>query len=291
METLKTVKNRIHSISSTRQITESMRTVSIIKMGLIRDRMDRNRPFVNETLRLVRTAAGDLTDSHPYTAVRKVERTGVVVIAADRGLCGGYNVNIGKETAQLIQSEGDCKLVTVGVKARDYCGRRWKDMVAHSFTYISESPFYEDAQEISRMVVKWYDDKEVDQVYLVHTNFVNMLIQNPRAVKLLPFDSAQPGEAEAEAKAEPGIEMPMRYEEPGTEALLQKAVPFYVTAAIYGAMLESSLCEQSARASGMEAAVKNADEMIEKLTLMYNQARQSAITQEITEIISGAESL
>lgn len=284
MESLQLIKNRIQGIGSTRQITQSMRLVSTSKVQRARTRMTENRPFLEEARQLVQIAGKSLGGSrHRYLADPPTEanRAAVMVISGDRGLCGGYNMNVVREATALIKTIGDARIVTVGVKARDYLRRRYRDKVAHSFIGISENPFPDDAREIAAILLDWFHSGEVDKVYVVYTRFESMLAQTPLVEQLLPLAIPEP---EAPSPS-------LTRCEPDGEAFLAQAVPFYLSAFLYGAILESSACEQSARIISMDSAVKNADEMIESLTLLYNQARQGAITQELIEIVGGANAV
>ena len=293
MESLKSIKNRMKSIMSTKQITESMRTVSTIKQQKLRVKMQNNRSFLNEAKHLMCLTAKELSgENHPYLIERDVKNSALVVIGGDRGLCGGYNAAVGKEVSQLVNSlDGKVNIITVGSKVRDYCNRRFEDKVKYSFTSMSENPFYEDAESIAFILLDWFNKKEIDQVFAIYTCFESMLIQKTEAFKLFPFVGNQCLAKECATKInanEDGTRKIMRYEQ-GEVKFFEDIIPFYITAFIYGAILESSLCEQSARVASMDSAVKNAEDMIDTLTNTYNQARQKAITQEITEIISGAE--
>jgi len=279
MESLALIKNRINSIASTRQITQSMRTVAAIKVHRARETALANRPFLEQARRLMEAAGANLPyGEHPLLAKREGNRAAVVVISGDRGLCGGYNTNVGKALSALTKTLGETRLVTVGAKARDTCAQRYKGKVVRSFTGISENPFYEDAEAIASMVMGWYQSGEVDRVYVVYTQFQTMLSQTAAAVQLLPLELEQTQRVK------------MRFELPAG-ALFGRAVPFYAAAFIYGAILESAACEHSARVAAMDAAVKNAGEMIDALTLRYHQARQGEITQEIIEIVSAADAV
>lgn len=280
MESIQAIKNRIDSIGSTRQITQSMRLVSSAKVQKVRNRMASNRPFLESVLTLADVAVEGLAGTtHPYSTPRPVQKSAVIIISGDRGLCGGYNVNAGREAIKLLRSIGDAQLITVGVKAWDLFRRRRKTPIMKSFNGVSENPFYDDAREIAATVLDWYNKGEVDQVYVVYTRFQSMLVQIPTAKKLLPL--------EPPAEAPSGVRSIVRCE-PGGEDFIDQVVPFYLSSFLFGAMLESSACEQSARITSMDAAVKSSNEMIDSLTLLYNQARQTAITQEIIEIVGGA---
>ncbi|WRS26579.1 ATP synthase F1 subunit gamma [Oscillospiraceae bacterium MB08-C2-2] len=281
MESIQRIKARIHSIGITRQITQSMRLVSSSKVQKARNRMVDNQPFLANARQMASSVLHNRElDRHPYVAARPVKTSAVIVISGDRGLCGSYNAAVGKSATQLVKSLGDCRIITIGSKAKEYCQRRRGSAVAQSFIGMSEKPFFEDAQEIASLALDWYKKGQVDQIYMVYTEYVSAIEQNPKAEKLLPLGSGE---------REPGsgfIEF-----EPDVESFVERAVPFYVAGSLYGAMLEASACEQSARLTSMDSAVKNSDEMIASLTLLYNQARQAAITQEIIEIVSGAETL
>lgn len=284
MESLELIKGRIQSISSTRQITQSMRLISTSRMQKARTRMEVNRPFLTQSEQLVRAAAKNISDTrHPYLLQRDGGRAAVIVINGDRGLCGGYNINVNRHAAALIKSLGsDLKIITIGTKSRDFCRRRYKGMLVRSFTSISENPSSEDARDIATLVQDWYDSGEVNKIYVVYTKFESMLTQTPETKLLLPLDTGAPIPG--------GSDIPVRCE-PAGDAFLARAVTFYLSAFLFGAILESSSCEQSARITSMDSAVKNADEMISALTLAYNQARQGAITQEIIEIVGGADAV
>lgn len=284
MESLELIKARIQSIANTRQITQSMRLVSTSRVHKARSRMEANRPFLLDAERLACLAAENTSDTrHPYLRRHDGGRAAVIVISGDRGLCGGYNINVNRRAAALIKSlGGDVKIITVGMKSRDFCRRRYKKMLVHSFTGISESPSFDDAAGIAAIVQGWYDSGEVGCVYMVYTKFESMLVQTPVEKRMLPLDTGNTAESGAGKQARC---------EPCGGSFLAGAVTFYLSACLFGAILEASSCEQSARVTNMDAAVKSADEMIDGLTLMYNQARQSAITQEIIEIVGGADAV
>ncbi|MGI6403549.1 MAG: ATP synthase F1 subunit gamma [Oscillospiraceae bacterium] len=282
MQSIQLLKTRIGSIASTRQITQSMRLVSTAKVQRCRARMSAAAPFLEENRRLIAAALHSLEgEQHPYLTPRQEGKaTAVVVVNADRGLCGGYNINVVRRAYDLMETlPGDIRLVTVGAKARDYCRRRKHPAIAASFTGVSETPMFDDAAEIAHLLLSWYDAGEVDEILVVSTQFVSMLSQHVRVQRLLPLELPQ--------EPLPGM---MRCE-PAGSALLSRTVPFYAASFLYGILLEAATCEQSARITSMDNAVKNSEEMMESLQLLYNQARQGAITQEITEIVTGANAV
>ncbi|MCL2058606.1 MAG: ATP synthase F1 subunit gamma [Oscillospiraceae bacterium] len=307
MESIQQIKNRIDSIIGTRQITQSMRLVSTVRLRAARDRMVANETFNRETARLVQEAARepDAFD-HPYvrggmggnaTALPKC----VIVVGSDRGLCGGYNINVCKEAGALMRALGQFKLITVGQKIRDYFAQPGRNMGTNetikSFTGISETPFFEDAEEIANTALALFNGGEVDEIFLIHTRFINMLTLVPARTLLLPFgkqSQALPSDGADRGSDNPdrvsGMRALTNYE-PGCAAFLSHSVPFYMAAVIFGSILESSVCEQCSRTMSMDTAVKNADEMIETLTLRYNKERQNAITTELADIIGGMRAL
>jgi len=282
MQSIQQLKTRIAAIESTRQITQSMRLVSTAKVQRCRARMNVATPFLEESRRLGAAAVQSLEgEQHPYlTPKGESKATAVVVVNGDRGLCGGYNVNVVRKAYQLMKTlPGEIRLVTVGAKARDYCRRRKHPAIAASFTGVSETPMFDDGAEIARLLLEWYDAGEVDEILVVSTQFVSMLTQHVRVQRLLPLEP--PREFQPRT---------MRCELAGA-ALLNRAVPFYAASFLYGVLLEAAACEQSARIASMDNAVKNSDEMMASLQLLYHQARQGTITQEINEIVAGANAV
>jgi len=285
MESIQRVKERIASIKSTRQIMQSMRLVSTAKVQRARAKMEANRSFSEEIARILRLAVGN-ADLKNHRFMREntdalESKSAVIVLSADRGLCGGYNVNVCRQANTLIKGLGGVKVITVGQKARDYFRRRMPDSLAGSHIGISETPIFHSAEEVSADALEWYENGEVDAVYLVYTEFKNILTQNPVAKKILPL--------EPEDGEEP-VETYVNYE-PEIGAFLSHLVPFYMYSTVYGAMLESSACEQSARLSSMTSAVKNSDDIVEQLILQLNRTRQASITQELNEISGGVRAL
>jgi len=283
MESIQRVKERIGSIKSTRQIMQSMRLVSTAKVQRARSKMDANRSFTEEITRMLRLASGSV-DLRGHRFIKDPAEdcvSAVVVLSADRGLCGGYNVNVCRQANSLIKGLGDVKVITVGQKARDYFRRRMPGKLAESYVGISENPFFSDASDISDKLLSWFRGGEIGVVYLVYTEFKNILVQNAVMKKLLPV--------EQEEGAEP-VSTYVNFE-PSSGSFLSYLVPFYVSSSIYGAMLESSACEQSARLNSMTSAVKNSDDMVEQLILQLNRTRQASITQELNEISGGVRAI
>lgn len=280
MESIQDIRTRLKSIASTQQITQSMRLVSQAKVQRARQKMDQNRPFFEQISRTMNDlGCNSVGSKHPYLLEREKNRSLIIVISSDRGLCGGYNINICKEAIALAKRLGEVEFITIGSKVREYCRRR-KKSIHKSYQSISENPFYADAKEIADLALELYNSGQIDQLYLVYTQYVSMLTLTPKSVRLLPLTVPEQTE-------KPAL---MRYE-PGEENFLGSVTPMYLSAYIFGALLESAACEQASRITSMDAAVKNSTEMIDSLTLQYNRVRQGAITQELTEIVGGANAL
>ena len=286
MESIQQIKARINSVSSTRQITQSMHMVSSSKIVKSRARMVANREFLAETQKMVDVASGSLeVRDHlflrPKQKQGEAEKAVMIVLSSDRGLCGSFNANVCKEAHARMKEFDNVKIITVGSKGKEYFRRRKPNSLEKSYTGLSEKPFFEDAADILDPILEMYRNGEIQSVYLVYTKFVNMLTQLPTVKKLLPVEPDMALSATAQVSA-------LR---PETAEFLEHIVPFYIKCCLFGAMLEASVCEQSSRVASMDTAVKNAEEMIGKLTLTYNKARQSSITQEMIEIIGGAKAV
>lgn len=283
MATLRDLRRRIKSIKSTQQITKAMKAVSAAKMQRAQEAVLFARPYskrLKGVLGRVSVACSDF--SHPLLAVREAKKIAYIVITADRGLCGGFNSNVIRRAVQEIKgAAAETSLITVGRKSRDYFRRRGYD-IAKQYVGLGEDIRYGTAQDIASFVIEKYSAEEYDAVYMIYSQFVNVLVQKPVVVKLLP---AEPPEEEGEAKKVDYIF------EPSADAVLAELLPKYVENAIFQGLLESKAGEHSARMTAMDNATKNAAEMIDSLTLSMNRARQAQITKEISEIVGGAAAL
>ncbi len=277
---MKDIKLRIKSVESTMQITKAMELVASSKLRHAKMRAEATRPYFT-TLHdcLTDIAYGNTDFSSPYVQKREVKKACYIVVAGDRGLAGGYNNNVFKELAQQIEGKNVCTL-PIGKKAVEYCQRSGLEILTEEYS-VAENVSLGDCFAISRMLCKQYCKGEFDELYVVYTNFVSMLSQQPGTLKMLPIRYER---EQAKNAAES-----LTIYEPSTEAVYDAIVPEYVGGLLWGAMAESVASEQGARRTAMDAASKNASEMIEDLSLRYNRARQGAITQEITEIVAGAE--
>jgi F-type H+-transporting ATPase subunit gamma len=280
MESAQSIKLRMGSISGTKQITKSMQLISTTKVQNALRRREWSEPYfaqAQQTVRNLLRFAGNFR--HAYVQPEEVGCTVVIVISSDRGLCGAYNTNICKEAYRHAR-QADARYVTVGLKARDYFRRR-KKHIERFFRGTSEKPFYEDAKEVAQVALDLYAGGLADKVLLVYTGYESMLVHTPKTIKLLPLERVEEKDEKLRL---------MNYE-PGMGELLDYAVPGYVKACVYGALQEAALCEQSARLTSMDAATRSCGDIIDKLSLQYNRIRQGSITQELTEIVGGAQAL
>jgi len=273
---MRDIRMRLKSINNTKQITESMRLISTRKVQRVRVRVAENQQYLAQSIQVVH----DLLNEYRYSKHRYITGHGagkplIILITGDRGFCGGYNTNAAKEAFALYKQLGDAQVITIGSKGRDYFRRR-QAPILEVIRGLSENPFPEDARGISSSALNRYNEGETSEIYLVSTEYQTMLIQSPKYIRLLPLDKDAAGEGRAVALLSEG------------EAYIQQAVSTYLASVLFGAMLESAVCEQCARVMSMDSAVKNAEKMIESLTLQYNQMRQGDITQEIAEVVGGA---
>ena len=274
---MKEIKLRIRSVESTMQITKAMQLVASSKLRRAKERVEHSRPYF-ETLytTLFDIAAADMHFDSPYLAKRGTRRRLYIVIAGDRGLAGGYNNNI-RNMVEAAAAGDPYPVSPFGKKAVDFFARRSVPMLTQSFAEAGDLSV-SDCFEISRLICKKFIGDEFDEIRLCFTQFVSMLTQTATILPILPFDAPRP-------KRE---RQTLMLYEPDSTTVFDSIIPEYLAGVVYGALCESVASEQGARRMAMDAATKNAGEMIEHLNLYYNRARQAAITQEITEIVAGA---
>lgn len=278
---MKDIKLRIKSVQSTMQITKAMELVASSKLRRAKMRAEQCRPFfdiLHETLTDIANTNRDF--SSPYLVQRDVKKTCYVVIAGDRGLAGGYNNNVFKLAAAHMEGKA-VTVLPIGKKANDYYHRKGLEIMSERYLSV-EALTNGDCAEMAQVLAEAYLKGEFDELYVVYTNFVSMLTQDPAVIKVLPIHDSR-------EKDGPGKASGMMLYEPSTTAVYNAIVPQYMTGILFCGVAESLASELGARRTAMEAASKNAGEMIEDLNLRYNRARQGAITQEITEIVAGAE--
>jgi len=278
------IKRKIRGINNIKQITNAMELVASARLKRARDRLEKTRPYYNAIYENIREVLGELGSiNHPYLKPREIKRSLYIVIAADRGLAGGFNSNVNRLAEREMKYIKDrVKVIAVGTKARDYFRLRGYDIMAE-FIGITEDPSFKDAKNIGTLALEAYEKGEIDEVKLVYTRFISVISQQPDILRLLPGDSLKADEEKAKRAI---IEF-----EPSLDDVLNYLIPKYIQSVIYGALVESSASQQGARRTAMENATDNAEEMIDELLLTYNRVRQAAITTEITEIVSGAEAL
>ncbi len=277
---MKDIKLRIKSVESTMQITKAMELVASSKLRKAKERQERCRPYftgLHQTLENIEKAASDF--SSPYQKQRDIKKRCVIVIAGDRGLAGGYNSNVFKSVLPLIEGGNVCVL-PIGKRTVEFFIRNQVEILTTEFAEAVDVSVA-DCFTISNLITKGYLDGQFDAVSIVYTQFVSMLTQTPVCDNLLPLKKT-------DSAAKSGVHSLVLYE-PSPSAVYDAIVPNYIAGMIYGAMCESVASELGARRTAMDAASKNASEMIDDLSLRYNRARQGAITQEITEIVAGAE--
>ena len=274
----KEIKTRIRSMESTKQITKAMEMVAASKLRHAQARVLNSRPYFEilwATIQDIVNSNSEFTS--PYLVQRNVKKTAYVVIAGDRGLAGGYNSNVLK-LAEAQMKNKDVAVLPIGKKAVDFFRSRKKPLLTEQYSE-AESMSVGDCFSIAKQLSKAYLSGEFDEIFIGYTNIVSVLSQTPVTLRLLPL--LQQDDAPAGKTSE------ILYEN-GGEEVFSAIVPEYLGGVLYGALCESRAAEQAARRTAMDAATQNADEMIADLSLKFNQARQAAITQEITEIVAGS---
>ena len=278
---MKEIKTRIKSVESTKQITKAMELVSSSKFRKAKERAESARPYFNTLYNTVQDIAKNTSNSrNVFLKERKVNNVCYIVIAGDRGLAGGYNSNILK--AVIAHNKlGTGKVITVGKKAKESLSKRGYEVI--DYIESVEKCVYEDANRVAQTAMEAYKNGEVDEVNLVYTEFISALSQEPKIVKLLPVTIDNTNTEKEVKKGKAAVQYL-----PSADAVLGYVLPKYVSGSVYWAIAESFASEQAARRTAMESATDNANEMISKLELVYNRARQAAVTQEISEIVGGA---
>lgn len=278
---MKEIKTRIKSVESTKQITKAMELVSSSKFRKAKERAESARPYFNTLYNTVQDIAKNTSNSrNVFLKERKVNNVCYIVVAGDRGLAGGYNSNILKAViAHNKLATG--KIIPVGKKAKESLSKRGYEVI--DYIESVEKCVYEDANRVAQAAMEAYKNGEVDEVNLVYTEFISALSQEPKIVKLLPVTIDNTNTEKEVKKGKAAVQYL-----PSADAVLGYVLPKYVSGSVYGAIAESFASEQAARRTAMESATDNANEMISKLELVYNRARQAAVTQEISEIVGGA---
>ena len=284
MATLRDIKKRIFSVKSTQKITKAMKLVAASKFRRAQERILAARPYATKMDALMGSLVGRTGDeTHPLLARRDTGRKRLVIITADKGLCGAFNSNILRESLRFLRgaAEASVTLVVVGKKARDFYRRRQFTVKTEMLGFFDRLA-YSHAQELAGGLMQEYLAEELDEVHLMYNEFRSVAVQRPVRQQLLPI--------EAESEGDAGPQEEYLYE-PGPEAILDSLLPRHVTTQVFRALMESVAGEYGARMTAMESATKNAREMINLLTIQYNKARQERITKELLDIVGGAEAL
>lgn len=284
MASMRDIKRRRDSIQSTGQITKAMKLVSTVKLQRAKGKAESTKPYSDlmyETVSNILAKSGNI--NHRYLVAGESTKKAVITITGNRGLAGGYNSNIDKLIINSGFNKDDVDIIAIGTKGRDFLKRKGYN-IAKDYSDVINEPLYTDAKEICDELLERFAAGEIGEIYLAYTSFKNTVVHIPKLIKLLPVSTEDLKSEEVDKKVDT---TPMSYE-PEEDEALDMIIPKYVCSLIYGALIESVASENGARMQAMDNATSNAEDLISKLSLQYNRARQGAITQEITEIIGGA---
>ena len=284
MASMRDIKRRKSSIQSTQQITKAMKLVSTVKLQRAKQHAEQSKAYFNcmyETVNSMLAKTGNL--DHPYLKKGSSEKKAVILITSNRGLAGGYNTNVVKLITRGELKKEDLKIYAVGRKGREAMQRNGYEIVAE-YSEMVEEPSYAEAMALSKTLLDSYATGEIGEIYLAYTGFKNTVVHEPKLLKLLPVEPVAQEQPTEEDRT-------LMNFEPEDDEALDLIIPKYVTSLIYGGLVEAVASENGARMQAMDSATSNAEEMIDDLSLMYNRARQGSITQELTEIIAGANAI
>ena len=291
MASLDDLKKRIASVKSTQKITKAMKMVAAAKLRRAQDSAEKGRPYSEKMNNVILNLSNGISDKE--NAPKLLSGTGsdkihlCVVMTSDRGLCGGFNTNIIKKAKAYfskISEEGkELKIITVGSKGNDQLKRAFGDKIIENISFKnSKNVNYFDADKVGKMIIEKFEKEEFDVCTIFYNQFKNVITQIPQAQQIIPLEAD---------KKDDGLDGSSYEFEPDEDEILSNLLPKNISTQIFKAMLENSASEQGSRMSAMDNATRNAGEMVDKLTIEYNRSRQAAITKELIEIISGAESL
>lgn len=284
MASMRDIKRRKGSIQSTQQITKAMKLVSTVKLQRAKQNAEKSQTYFHcmyNTVHSILRRTQNL--EHKYLKSGENGKKAVIVITSNRGLAGGYNSNVIKLITQGELANEDLAIYAIGKKGKDALAKNYE--IRADYSDVIEDPVYAEAMKISKEVLSAFENGEISEIYLAYTGFKNTVVHIPTLLKLLPVEVS-----EEEKTAQEDDPVMMNFE-PEDEEALNLLIPKYITSLIYGGMIEAIASENGARMQAMDAATSNAEEMIEDLTLLYNRARQGSITQELTEIIAGANAI
>ncbi len=282
MASMRDIKRRRNSVQSTGQITKAMKLVSTAKLQKAKIGAEESRPFFRKIYATISSILKtSSTIKHPMIHEKEGKRHAYIVITSNRGLAGGYNGNVCKQIFVKEEKNKEVFAVSVGKKGGDIMKKKGVPVIAE-FNSAVDAPTFTDARKIGDLALKLYTEEDYSKVYIAYTAFNSSISQEPKIMRLLPLKA---GNFEEESDEEP-----MSYE-PNPEEVLDRIIPNYINSIIFGALKEAVASEHGARMTAMDSATNNANDMIDKLGLQYNRARQASITQELSEIVGGAEAL
>ncbi|WP_318474156.1 F0F1 ATP synthase subunit gamma [Photobacterium leiognathi] len=290
MSNAKEIRTKIASVQNTQKITSAMQMVAASKMRKVQHNMEATRPYAENMRKVIgHVTSGSLEYKHPYLEEREVKRVAYIIISSDRGLCGGLNINLFKKTLADMRQWKDQGVAVdttlIGSKAISFF-HRFGNVIAQT-SGIGDEPKLEDILGPVNVMLEYFDDGKIDRLFLVYNEFVNTMVQKPKVIQLLPNP-----ELEQEEQDEANVSSRWDYiYEPDPKPILNELMLRYIESQVYQGTVESIACEQAARMVAMKAATDNAGELINDLQLVYNKARQAAITQELSEIVAGAQAV
>jgi F-type H+-transporting ATPase subunit gamma len=283
MASIRDIKRRRDSIQSTEQITKAMKLISTVKLQKSRAKAEASKPYYDmmyDTINSMLRKSGSI--EHKYLKAGDSKRKAVIVITSNRGLAGGYNSNIAKLVLQDERLEPELTdIYAIGRKGKESLGKKGYH-IAQDYSEVINEPIYRDAADITMELLDAFGQNRIGEIYLVYTSFKNTVTQIPTLKKLLPVEMAEGSEK---------TDLALMNYEPNEDEVLDSIIPKYMSSLIYGALLEAVASENGARMTAMDSATNNAEDMIEELGLIYNRARQGSSTQELTEIIAGANAI
>lgn len=286
MASMRDIKRRRESIQSTEQITKAMMLVATVKLQKARQKAEASRPYTNALYRTV----GEIlrrTDetAHKYLRHPDEGKKAVILVSGNRGLAGGYNMNVVRQVLDGPFDPENTVIYTIGKKGQEMMRARGYEC-ADDWSEVVNAPLYKDAIQITQTILDRFESGGISEIWLAYTEFKNTVVHVPKCVRMIPVAAEDEQVASAMAEEQEESLLPMNYE-PNDEEVLNRLIPQYMASVLYGALLQAVASENGARMTAMDNATDNAEEMIDKLGLQYNRARQGSITQELTEIIAG----
>ena len=291
MASMSDIKRRRSSIQSTQQITKAMKLVSTVKLQKAKQRAESSKPYFRgmyDTITSLLSRTNTIT--HPYIVGNDSDEKALIVISSNRGLAGGYNSNVVKKVLGESFDKEKTSVYAIGRKGRDGLSNKGFS-VAGDYQDMIDDPQYMDAAALCSELTARYLAGEIGEIWLAYTFFKNTVVHEPNLIRLLPVDLEAAKAVDQDEEEDVRVRAPMNFEQTDENEALDILVPKYLASMLYGAMIQAVASENGARMQAMDSATSNAEEMISKLTLQYNRARQGSITQEITEIIGGAEAI